>query len=115
MRMKFRSISLALTRSRLSIQRTELARGRTYLAVIRTGLAFLTLGLALFRYFGVSAWSLFDGGLAVLSVWMILFGTRGYRRAQRAERKLSDALSRDSLYLGLIRSGAVQDSPGSPQ
>ena len=95
----------ALTRSRLSLQRTELARGRTYLAVIRTGLAFLTLGLALFRYFGVSAWSLFDGGLAVVSLIMILFGVRGFQKAKKAERDITSVLSRDSWYLDLVNSG----------
>ena len=85
----------ALTRTRMSLQRTELARGRTYLAMIRTGLAFLAIGLTLFRYFGISRWSLFDGALVLLSVVLVFYGAKGYRRAQLADRRIEELLAND--------------------
>ncbi len=85
----------ALTRTRLSLQRTELARGRTFLALIRTGLAFLVVGLTLFRYFGVSRWSLFDGVLVLLSVVLVVYGGRGYRRAHLNDRRIGRLLEAD--------------------
>ncbi|MEJ2076764.1 MAG: DUF202 domain-containing protein [Acidobacteriota bacterium] len=92
----------ARTRSRLSFQRTELARERTYLALIRTGLAFLTLGISLFRYFGPSPWSIFDGGLVIASLFMVTYGLKGYRRAQRVERSLTNALAQDAGFADLL-------------
>jgi uncharacterized membrane protein YidH (DUF202 family) len=79
---------LAGSRTVLSRMRTELARGRTYLALTRTGLAFLTLGIGLFRFFGVSWWSLFDGGLVLASAVITAVGLRGYLRATRATEGL---------------------------
>ena len=91
----------AVARTRLSYQRTELARGRTYLALIRTGLAFLTAGITLFRYFGVSVWTLFDLGLVTFSMLMVYFGVTGYRRSKLAEWRFGKLLDRDE---GLIAS-----------
>jgi uncharacterized membrane protein YidH (DUF202 family) len=85
----------AVTRTRLSLQRTELARGRTYLAIVRTGLAFLAIGLTLFRYFGISQWSVFDGALVVMSVVLVIYGGRGYYRAHASDRRLADLLTTD--------------------
>jgi uncharacterized membrane protein YidH (DUF202 family) len=85
----------ALTRTRLSLQRTELARGRTFLAIIRTGLGFLALGLTLFRYFGVSRWSVFDAALVLLSVAMVVYGSLGYRRAYLIDQRIGKLLSTD--------------------
>jgi len=72
---------LAGTRTVFSNIRTALAQGRTYLALIRTGLAFLTLSIAFFRMFGLSWWSIFDGGLALMSLVMTGIGLVGYRQA----------------------------------
>jgi uncharacterized membrane protein YidH (DUF202 family) len=69
------------TRTVFSNMRTALAQGRTNLALIRTGLAFLTLSIALFRMFGISYWSIFDGFLAVFSLAMTGAGLVGYKRA----------------------------------
>jgi len=85
----------ALTRTRLSLQRTELARGRTFLAMIRTGLAFLAIGLTLFRYFGISRWSAFDGALVLLSVILVVYGTKGYRRSHLTDRRIGNLLAQD--------------------
>jgi uncharacterized membrane protein YidH (DUF202 family) len=85
----------AVSRTRLSLQRTELARGRTYLAIVRTGLAFLAIGLTLFRYFGISQWSVFDGALVVMSVVLVIYGGRGYYRAHASDRRLADLLTAD--------------------
>lgn len=61
----------------------------------RTGLAFLAIGLTLFRYFGVSRWSLFDGALVLLSAVLVFYGTKGYRRAQLADRRIGKLLVND--------------------
>jgi uncharacterized membrane protein YidH (DUF202 family) len=92
--------AIAVTRTRLSLQRTELAKGRTSLALIRTGLAFLTAGITLFRYFGVSMWTLFDLGLVIFSALMVYFGTVGYRRSKAVEQRLIDLLVHDQGMLG---------------
>ena len=68
--------------------RTELANGRTYLALVRTGLTFLTLSIALFRMFGLSWWSVFDGVLAIGSLTMTVVGLTGYWQSHRAVRAL---------------------------
>jgi len=86
---------MAANRTRFSEKRTELAgtrtvfsniltapaQGRTFLALIRTGLAFFTLSIAFFRMFGLSWWSIFDGGLALISLAMTGIGMMGYGRA----------------------------------
>ncbi len=64
-----------------------------FLAMIRTGLAFLAVGLTLFRYFGVSRWSIFDGMLVVLSVFLVVYGGRGYRRAHLNDRHIGSMLA----------------------
>jgi uncharacterized membrane protein YidH (DUF202 family) len=91
----------AKTRNRLSLQRTELARGRTYLALTRTGLAFFTLGITLLRLFGVSIWTVFDGSLLLVSLFMIIWGVRGFRRTQLAEQRLNRILAGDSGFADL--------------
>jgi uncharacterized membrane protein YidH (DUF202 family) len=85
----------AVARTRLSAQRTELARARTFLALARTGLAFLTLGLTLFRYFGLSRWSFFDGALVMFSIALLYAGASGYRRSKLMEKKLADLTAAD--------------------
>jgi uncharacterized membrane protein YidH (DUF202 family) len=87
----------AFTRTRLSFIRTELAKGRTALAIIRTGLAFLVLGISLFRYFGLSWWTIFDGALAVVSLFMVTFGAKGYFASIRAMNKLLTGLDEKVL------------------
>lgn len=94
--------SMAETRTILSTQRTELAKGRTYLAFIRTGLAFLTLSITLFRLFGLSWWSLFDGGLVAVSLFMIAIGLAGYRRSARAEKTLGLMAAQQTYYPGKL-------------
>ena len=79
---------LAGTRTIFSNMRTELANGRTYLALVRTGLTFLTLSIALFRMFGPSWWSVFDGLLALGSLAMTAVGLTGYWHSHRAVRAL---------------------------
>jgi uncharacterized membrane protein YidH (DUF202 family) len=79
---------LAGTRTIFSNMRTELANGRTYLALVRTGLTFLTLSIALFRMFGLSWWSVFDGLLALGSLAMTAVGLTGYWHSRRAVRTL---------------------------
>ena len=79
---------LAGARNILSRTRTALAQGRTNLALIRTGLAFLTLSIALFRMFGLSWWSLFDGSLAGASLLMTGMGIVGYRHASQMTKQL---------------------------
>jgi uncharacterized membrane protein YidH (DUF202 family) len=79
---------LAGTRTIFSNMRTELANGRTYLALVRTGLTFLTLSIALFRMFGLSWWSVFDGVLALGSLAMTVVGLTGYWHSFRAVRAL---------------------------
>ncbi len=98
---EFRNV-LSRTRNRLSLQRTEQSRERTYLSLVRTGLALLTVGISLFRYFGLSPWSLFDLGLVIISLFVIFFGVRGYRRAKNSERRLDDALAEDPGFAGLV-------------
>jgi uncharacterized membrane protein YidH (DUF202 family) len=98
--------AFAVARTRLSLQRTELARGRTSLALIRTGLAFLTAGITLFRYFGVSMWTLFDLGLVAFSTLMVYFGLIGYRRAKAVEEKLGVLLTADGGTLASVLGGA---------
>jgi len=85
--------NLAGTRTVFSNMRTALARGRTYLALIRTGLAFLTLSIGLFRFFGVSWWSLFDGALAVGSLAMTTAGLSGYWHSTRVLKALENRLA----------------------
>jgi uncharacterized membrane protein YidH (DUF202 family) len=79
---------LAGTRTIFSNMRTELANGRTYLALVRTGLTFLTLSIALFRMFGLSWWSVFDGVLALGSLAMTAVGLTGYWHSLRVVRAL---------------------------
>jgi len=86
----------ARTRTHLSLQRSELARERTYLAFVRTGLALLTFGIVMFRYFGVSWWSLFDLGLVVASLVFVTGGIRGYVRSHRRVRTLDTLLATDA-------------------
>lgn len=93
----------AVTRTRLSLERTELAKGRTYLAVIRTGLAFLTVGLTLFRYFGVSSWTVFDAALIAGSSLMIYFGLTGFRRTRLAETRLSRLVAADQMATEVLK------------
>jgi uncharacterized membrane protein YidH (DUF202 family) len=92
--------SMAETRTILSTQRTELAKGRTYLALIRTGLAFLTLSITLFRLFGISWWSLFDGALRTMSLFTIWIGLSGYMRCARAEKSLELMAAEQPYYPG---------------
>ena len=87
-----RRTNLAGTRTVLSNMRTALARGRTYLALIRTGLTFLTLSITLFRVFGVSWWTAFDGALAFVSLVMTVVGLAGYWRSARAAKVLKTSL-----------------------
>ena len=93
---------LARTRNRLSRQRTEQSRERTDLSVVRTGLALLTVGTSLFRYFGPSVWSVFDGGLVLASLFMVYYGVRGYRQAKAGERRLDEILEQDPGFTGLV-------------
>jgi uncharacterized membrane protein YidH (DUF202 family) len=72
--------------------RTVLAKGRTYLALIRTGLAFLTLSIGLFRLFGISWWSLFDGTLALGSLTMTAVGLKGYWNSTRSLKVLENSV-----------------------
>ncbi len=85
----------AQARTRLSWQRTELARERTHLAFVRTGLALLTFGVVLFRYFGVSWWSIFDAVLVLGSSALVAAGTSGYFKAHRRVRTLENLLTTD--------------------
>lgn len=87
-----RRTNLAGTRTVFSNMRTALARGRTYLALIRTGLTFLTLSITLFRIFGVSWWTAFDGALALGSLVMTMVGLVGYWRSARAVKVLKNRL-----------------------
>ncbi len=80
--------SMAITTTVYSKLRSELARGRTQLALIRTGLAFLTLAVFLFREFGASWWTAFDGTMGVASVAATVIGLIGYRRTRRAIKHL---------------------------
>jgi len=50
------------------------------------------LGISLFRYFGLSWWSLFDGVLAVGSALIVVWGGRGYLRATARIRDLTRGL-----------------------
>ncbi|MEJ2038580.1 MAG: hypothetical protein P8X55_06550 [Desulfosarcinaceae bacterium] len=85
--------TLAGTRTIFSNMRTLLAKGRTYLALVRTGMTFLTLSIALFRIFGVSPWSMFDGVLALGSLTMMTVGLRGYWRSVRGVQTLEGRLA----------------------
>jgi uncharacterized membrane protein YidH (DUF202 family) len=87
-RLSERRTDLAGTRTVFSNMRTALANGRTYLALVRTGLTFLTLSIALFRMFGLSWWSLFDGILALGSLAMTAIGLTGYWRTVRSVKSL---------------------------
>jgi uncharacterized membrane protein YidH (DUF202 family) len=79
---------LAGTRTIFSNMRTALAHGRTYLALVRTGLTFLTLSIGLFRMFGLSWWSIFDGILALGSLAMTVVGLTGYWQSYQAVKAL---------------------------
>jgi hypothetical protein len=46
-------------------------------------------------YFGVSRWSVFDGALVLLSVVLVVYSTKGYRRAQFADRRIGELLATD--------------------
>jgi uncharacterized membrane protein YidH (DUF202 family) len=87
-RLSEKRTKLAGTRTIFSNMRTVLAHGRTYLALVRTGLTFLTLSIALFRMFGLSWWSVFDGVLALVSLAMTAVGLAGYWHSVRAVRAL---------------------------
>ena len=86
----------ALSRTRLSFLRTEMAKERTYLALLRTGLALLTFGIVLFRYFGLSWWSLFDVALVLLSIGLLSVGVSGYVRSHRRVLKLDGLVRADT-------------------
>lgn len=92
-RLSERRTNLAGTRTVFSNMRTALARGRTYLALIRTGMTFLTLSITLFRIFGVSWWTAFDGALALVSLVMAAVGLAGYWRSTRTVKALKTRLS----------------------
>jgi len=94
-RLSEKRTTLAGTRTIFSNMRTALAHGRTHLALIRTGLAFLTLSIALFRLFGLSWWSLFDGALGVGSLAMTGIGLAGYWHSTRVLKALEDRISRE--------------------
>jgi len=64
---------------------------------IRTGLAFLALGRSLFRYFGFSWWSVFDGFLVLASLVMIAIGGRGYVLAARRLRRHKQEVGVDGI------------------
>jgi uncharacterized membrane protein YidH (DUF202 family) len=87
-RLSEKRTQLAGTRTVFSNMRTVLAQGRTYLALVRTGLTFLTLSIALFRMFGLSWWSAFDGVLALVSLAMTAIGLTGYWHSVRIVRAL---------------------------
>jgi len=53
------------------------------------------LGLTLFRYFGVSRWSIFDGVLVLVSLIFVVWGGKGYRRAHLNDRRLGEILAAD--------------------
>jgi hypothetical protein len=72
------------------------------LAIIRTGLAFFAIGLTLFRYFGISQWSVFDGALVLMSVVLVIFGSRGYYRAQASDRRLAELLTTDRGLVDVV-------------
>lgn len=92
----------ANTRTRLSLQRTHLARGRTSLALVRTGLAILVFGLALLRYFDFSLWSIFDAGLAVAGVGLVVRGMKGYLASSRLDKRCQEALVSDAVVKEFI-------------
>jgi uncharacterized membrane protein YidH (DUF202 family) len=87
-RLSEKRTNLAGTRTVFSNMRTALAIGRTYLALVRTGLTFLTLSIGLFRMFGLSWWSVFDGVLALGSLAMTAVGLTGYWNSLRTVRVL---------------------------
>ena len=63
--------------------------------------ALLTFGIVMFRYFGVSWWSLFDLGLVVASIVFVTGGFRSYLRSHRRVRALDTLLACDAGLLDL--------------
>jgi hypothetical protein len=53
-------------------------------------------------YFGVSRWSVFDLALVLLSVILVVYGTKGYRRAQLADRRIGELLANDRAGAGNV-------------
>lgn len=82
--------SMAITTTVYSKLRSELARGRTQLALIRTGLAFLTLAVFLFREFGVSWWTAFDGTMGIASAAATIIGLIAYTRTRRSIKRIDN-------------------------
>ena len=72
------------------------------MALVRTGLAILVLGLTLFRYFGVSIWSAFDGALVLLGIGLVIYGGKGYREADRKDKRFLELLSADVGFQDLV-------------
>ena len=64
--------------------------------MIRTGLAFLAIGMSLFRYFGLSVWTIFDGALVVMSIGLVIYGGKGYWRSHVDDRHLRELLAADA-------------------
>ena len=54
------------------------------------------------RYFGLSAWSFFDGGLVVFSTLLVYFGAKSYRRSSLVEKALVNVIARDPIAARVI-------------
>ncbi len=90
---------LAEKRSIMAQQRTFLAKARTELAFIRTGVAFMALATGLVRYFGVGWWTLVDGTIFLLGVFMVGTGIYYYLPTRRQEVKLLALLKQKEVDL----------------
>ncbi|MCY0872801.1 MAG: DUF202 domain-containing protein [Acidithiobacillus caldus] len=84
--------TLADKRNAMSRLRTVMARARMGMAFIRTGFSLMTVGAGLYIYFHFARqedlwWTLFDAGLVLVGLYLIVDGLFWYLPAERAKRR----------------------------
>lgn len=87
-----RRVFLAEKRTMMAQQRTFLAKARTELAFIRTGVALIALATGLIRYFGIGAWSIFDGAIFLLGLIIVSIGIYYYIPTRKQEERVLDII-----------------------
>lgn len=79
---------LAGQRTIAGCYRTIYARARTGLAFIRTGVSFTSLGLGLIKYFGISAFTIFDSILVAAGLLMVTDGLLWYLPVRKEQSEI---------------------------
>ncbi len=80
---------LADRRNIMARIRTVMARSRTGMALIRTGMSISAVGMGLLVYFGTSNlfWTVFEAGLVILGLGLIVDGLHWHIPAERTRRQ----------------------------